>query len=66
MDLPPGLLAVADRVYAEMLDELWFLDGLLLDPAKFTDEFASRLEAELGPKWCARPDDPRGDGQAGE
>jgi len=58
MDIPPGLLAAADRVYAGMLDDLLFLDGLLLDPVNFTDEFASRLADELGPEWPAQPDDP--------
>lgn len=61
MDIPPGLLAVADRVYAGMLDELWLPDGLLLDPANFTDEFASRLQAALDPVCFTRPDDPLGD-----
>jgi hypothetical protein len=66
MDIPPGLLAVADRVYAGMLDDLWSLDRLLLDPANFMDEFTSRLQAELDPEWFAWPDDAVGDDQGFE
>ena len=61
MEIPPGLLAVADRVYAGMLDDLWFPDGLLLDPANFMDEFTNRLQAELDPVWFTWSDDPVGD-----
>lgn len=66
MDIPPGLLAVADRVYAGMLDDLWLLDGLLLDPTNFMDEFTSRLQAELDSERFAWPDDAVGDDQGFE
>jgi hypothetical protein len=51
-DLAPGLLAVADQVYAGLIDE-WLapdrecVDQERVDPSSFTAEFEARLRAAL-------------------
>lgn len=61
MDVPPGLLAIADQVYAGMLNDLWSLDAPILDPADFAAEFESRMREALGPEWPAWPGEPGAD-----
>lgn len=44
-----------------MLDDLWSLDALMLDPAAFAGEFESRMREALGPEWSAWPGESEND-----
>jgi hypothetical protein len=57
-EIDPGLLAVADQVYAGLLDEWPVLDDLWEHPSAFTAEFEMRLRAALEPQGRTYPDEP--------
>lgn len=57
-EITPGLLAVADQVYAGLLDEWRVFDELRNDPSTFTAEFEVRLRAAFELRGRAHPDEP--------
>lgn len=47
-EIPPGLLAAADQVYASLLELMSEYQGQDLDPAHWSAEFEERLRMTIG------------------